>query len=227
MDADDTIFDFPRCEYEALKMALTDCGYEFSDEICAQFSRINSALWKKFELGTITRSELSVRRFKEMIEQCFEGTMEGREDFRTVADQYVKRLSGQAILLDGALENISRLSQEADIYIITNGLKTVQRGRFSSCPVTQYLKKLYISDEIGWNKPDKRFFDAVLLDLPEKDPSAILVVGDSLTSDMQGGRNSGLDTCLFDPNDRVSMPHPLVDIKIHSLSELNAIIRGE
>lgn len=223
MDADDTIFDFPSCEKAALTAALSGFGLPHDDEICNSFSRINSQLWRELEQNQITRQELRFLRFKRLSDRFFNGF----NDAAALADRYVQELSRQAILIDGALENVSQLSQEVDIYIITNGLKAVQRGRFSLCPVTKYLKKLYISDEIGWNKPDKRFFDAVLLDLPEKDPSAILVVGDSLTSDMQGGRNSGLDTCLFDPNDRVSMPHPLVDIKIHSLSELNAIIRGE
>ena len=79
---------------------------------------------------------------------------------------------------------------------------------------------MYISDALGVQKPDKAFFDIVLDDISEKDTSRILVVGDSLTSDMQGGRNAGLDTCLYDPRGRVTLPHELCDYRIERLIEL-------
>ena len=220
MDADDTIFDFPKCEYAALKNALEDCGYPFSDETAESFSRINAALWKQFEIGQITRSELRVKRFKEMIAQCFCGCTEGRADCETAADQYVKRLAQQARFIDGAEQALEKLSERYEIYIITNGLKTVQEGRFALARLDRYIKKIYISDAMGVQKPSKEYFDAVLADLPGKDKDRILVVGDSLTSDMQGGRNAGFDTCIYDPKGKITMPHDLCDYRIDSLEEL-------
>ena len=216
MDADDTIFDFPKCEKEALRKSLEYYGLEFSDEINRNFSSINSALWKQFEKNRITRSKLRVRRFRELIEKCFEGF----SDADMLADRYVEELSHQGILLPGSEEALKLLSEYFEIDIITNGLKTVQRGRFSKTHITKYINKIYISDEIGMNKPQKVFFDYVLGDLKEKNSSKILVVGDSLTSDMQGGRNAGLDTCLFDPEDKVKMPDILCDYKIKRLEEI-------
>ncbi len=220
MDADDTIFDFPKCEYAALKNALTDCGYEFSDEICTRFSSINAALWKKFEVGEITRAELRVRRFKELIEQCFKHIAGDMTECKTAADQYVKRLAEQAVLIDGAVEALAALSKRYDIYIITNGLKPVQEGRFALAGLDRFVRKAYISDAMGAQKPSAEYFDMVLDDIPEKDRSKILVVGDSLTSDMKGGRNAGLDTCLYDPKGRVAMPNDLCDYRITDLNEL-------
>ncbi|MBQ9461238.1 MAG: YjjG family noncanonical pyrimidine nucleotidase [Clostridia bacterium] len=224
MDADDTIFDFPKCEYAALKNSLTDCGYTFSDEICSRFSSINAALWKKFERGEITRADLRIRRFRELIEQCFQqcfpGTAEGRSDCETAANQYVKRLSEQAILIDGALEALDALSKKYEIYIITNGLKPVQEGRFAIAGLDRFVRRAYISDAMGVQKPSAEYFAMVLDDIPEKDRSKILVVGDSLTSDMKGGRNAGLDTCLYDPHLRVDMPDELCDYRIRDLNEL-------
>ena len=222
MDADETIFDFGKCEYQALKEALEYHGLEFSDEICESFSTINTKLWKEFEMSHITRSELRVQRFRELIAKCFEGF----ENTEILADTYVDRLSEQAILIDGAQEVLERLSQSFDIYIITNGLKKVQRGRFAKTDITDYIKKLYISDEIGMNKPDKKFFDYVLEDIPEKDKSKILVVGDSLSSDMQGGRNAGLDTCVYDPANRISMPNELCDYHITGLTQIFSVAEG-
>ena len=220
MDADDTIFDFEKCEYGALKNALMDCGYEFSDEVCRQFSSINAALWKKFEKGSITRAELRVKRFKETIVKCFEGCTDGRADCETVADRYVKRLAEQAILIDGALEALEKLSQHYEIYIITNGLKPVQESRFALAELDRFVKKSYISDAMGVQKPSAEYFSMVLDDIPEKDKSKLLVVGDSLTSDMQGGRNAGLDTCIYDPKGKIEMPHALCDYRITDLMQL-------
>ncbi len=216
MDADDTIFDFPKCEAQALKNSLVHYGLEYNAEINRNFSAINTALWKEFEMSRITRSELRVQRFRELIEKCFDGF----SDADILADRYVEELSHQAILLPKSEETLKRLSQVYEIDIITNGLTAVQKGRFSISSVTKYINKIYISDEIGMNKPDRDYFEYVLSDVNEKDKTKILVVGDSLTSDMQGGRNAGLDTCLFDPEGKVSMPHPLCDYSIKSLTDI-------
>ena len=127
---------------------------------------------------------------------------------------------GGQILIDGTEDALKALTDHYDIYVITNGLKAVQRGRFARTDITAYIKKIFISDEMNVQKPMKEFFDIVLSEIDERDKSKILVVGDSLTSDMQGGRNAGLDTCLFDPKDKVEMPDPLCDHKIHKLIEL-------
>ncbi len=222
IDADDTLFDFPACEYGALRQTLTDAGLAFNDEIYHSFSSINSDLWKKFELNQITRQELRVRRFSELLDRCFDALLPEKAPY--LADHYVDCLSHQATLIDGTTDALHQLSQHCEIYIITNGLSKVQHGRLSLCDIPEYTKRVFISEEMGANKPSKLFFDKVLRAVPEKDTTKILVVGDSLTSDMQGGRNAGLDTCLYDRFDRVSLPHPLCDYKIGSLNELLPII---
>ena len=227
MDADDTIFDFPECEYRALRSAMTENGFYFDDGICAEFSRINAALWRKFEVGNITRSELRVRRFREMLEACFSGMDHSEETAILLADAYVSCLAENAVFFDGAREALSVLKDIYDIYIITNGLKSVQEKRFVISGLGEYVKGIYISDALGVQKPDKAFFDIVLDDISEKDTSRILVVGDSLTSDMKGGRNAGLDTCLYDPKGRVTLPHELCDYRIEKLIELAELGKEE
>ena len=216
MDADDTIFDFPKCEYNALKNTLESFGLVFSDRIHENFSEINSALWKKFEMNRITRSELRVRRFSELLKKCFEGF----ENAELLADKYVDMLALEAIFIDGAEQALENLGRHYEIYIITNGLKKVQYSRFEISDIYRFIKGHFISDELGVQKPQKEFFDTVLENINEKDKSRVLVVGDSLTSDMQGGRNAGLDTCLYDPKDKVSMPHELCDFKIKKLEDI-------
>lgn len=224
MDADDTIFDFPECEYNALKNAFTKNGFDFTQTLYEKFSEINDSLWKKFEKGEIKRSDLRVERFKltcEYFDMCSDITK-----ITVLADTYVNELSQQAILIDGAYDALEKISRICDIYIITNGLSVVQRGRFGKSPVTKFLKDIFISDETGVQKPQKEFFDIVFEKIPEKDKSKILVVGDSLTSDMQGGKNAGLDTCIYDPKNKISMPNDLCDYKITSLIDVCNIIKG-
>ena len=216
IDADDTIFDFPKCEYNALKNTLESYGLVFSDKIHENFSEINTALWKKFEMNKITRSDLRVRRFSELVEKCFEGF----ENAELLADKYVDMLSHEAIFIDGAEQALETLSRKYEIYIITNGLKKVQYSRFDISDIYRFIKGHFISDELGVQKPQKEFFDIVLERINEKDKSRILVVGDSLTSDMKGGRNAGLDTCLYDPHDKISMPNELCDYKIKALEDI-------
>lgn len=222
MDADDTIFDFPKCEYNALKATVEKNGLPFTDSVHELFNKINNALWRKFEINEITRAELKIQRFKELLTICFDGM----GDCEKLADTYISELSQQAILIDGAYEALEKITSIYDVYIITNGLSRVQRGRFRKSPVTGLVRGLFISDEMGVQKPRKAYFDRVLAAVPEKDKSKILVVGDSLTSDMQGGKNACLTTCLYDPKDKVTMPHELCDFKIHRLEELCHAVYG-
>lgn len=216
MDADDTIFDFPKCEYNALKETIAKNGLTFTDETHAIFSRINNSLWKKFEINQITRSELKIQRFRQLVETCF-------RDFQNpdiLADTYINELAKQPVLIDGAFEALQKITQKFDVYIITNGLSRVQRGRFGKSPITPLVKDIFISDEMGVNKPNKEYFDKVLKQIPENDNSKILVVGDSLTSDMQGGKNAGLTTCIYDNKNKITLPHALCDMKITNLEKL-------
>ena len=123
-------------------------------------------------------------------------------------------------MIDGAREALEKLSKRFEIYIITNGLKPVQESRFAIAELWRYVRKEYISDAMGVRKPSAEYFRMVLDDIPEKDTKRILVVGDSLTSDMKGGRNAGLDTCIYDPKGKISLPHELCDYRIGNLVEL-------
>lgn len=223
MDADETIFDFGKCEYFALKGTVEAFGLHFDDKVHETFSAINKHLWKEFERNKITNSELRVQRFRELIAECFDGF----DDAQKLSMEYVSQLSRQAILIDGAYEAVEKLSEIFDLYLITNGISQVQRGRLSRTDISRFFRNVFISDELNVQKPKKEYFDIVLREIEEKDKSRILVVGDSLTSDMQGGRNAGLYTCLYDPSDRTEFPHPLCDYKIHFLTDVITIASEE
>ena len=107
-----------------------------------------------------------------------------------------------SFILDCALEICKKLSGNYSLYLVTNGTKIVQKGRLSGSPIMKYIKDVFISEEIGFNKPQKEYFDYVLEHIEEKDKTKILVVGDSLSSDIAGAENSGLDSCWVNTKKR-------------------------
>ena len=193
-DADDTLLDFKLGEHRAITATLADAGLPTDDEVIATYSRINDNLWKMLERGEVTKDRLKVLRFTQFCEHY------GFEcDGALLADAYVENLKKQTVLLDGADDVCRALYGKYKMYIITNGIEAVQTARFGGCAIKEYFEKCYISDAIGVAKPKKGFFDAVAADIEGFEPSRALVIGDSLTSDIKGGVEYGIDTCWLNP----------------------------
>ncbi len=199
IDADETIFDFRKAEYTAFKMTLNSFGKDCTDSEYEAYSDINAKLWKELEKGTISRDELKTKRF----DQWFD-LMGFSLDSKEFNEQYAPNLGKCGFLIDGAEEFIKKLSTFCDIYIITNGLVASQTSRFNNSTIKPYIKKLYISEAMGYAKPRKEFFDFCIDDIGESDRSKYIVLGDSLSSDMQGGRNANLTTCRFSRDGDIS-----------------------
>ena len=193
-DADDTLLDFKLGEHRAITATLADAGLPTDDEVIATYSRINDNLWKMLERGEVTKDRLKVLRFTQFCEHygfdC---------DGVALAESYVENLKKQTVLLDGAEDVCRALYGKYKMYIITNGIEAVQTARFGGCAIKEYFEKCYISDAIGVAKPKKGFFDAVAADIEGFEPSRALVIGDSLTSDIKGGVEYGIDTCWLNP----------------------------
>ena len=193
-DADGTLLDFARSEKEAVAEALRKMGVSPTGEMLTEYSKINDSLWKRLERGEITKTELRTVRFADFIARYHLSV-----DVELLAERYLTALAAQSFLLGNALEVCRALAEHCRLYIITNGIASVQHGRFDHSPVAPYFEGCFISDEIGAEKPHKAFFDRVRERIPHFNAETTLVVGDSLTSDMAGGIAAGLDTCWFDP----------------------------
>lgn len=198
MDADDTLLDYPADSHAAFANALHCFGREWSRELEDLYQSFNQAAWRRLERGELTKEELEILRFEQLFAAL--GIEGDPAEFNRI---YMDGLANGGRLLPGALELCRALSPQAKLFIITNGTARTQRGRFARCGLLPYLQKLYISDEIGYQKPHREFFDFVLQDIRREqgafDPARVLVYGDSLTSDMQGGINAGLKTCWYAP----------------------------
>lgn len=195
LDADETIFDFKRAEAHSFKLMLERFGVEYTDERLSLYSDINLRMWKALERGEVTRERLKTLRFELFFEQI------GVENIDCVAvnDCYLTNLSNSAFLLDGAKEFVQNLSKYCKLYIATNGLTKAQTGRFAKSEVKDYIDGMFISELIGYAKPDKEYFEYIFNELNITDKSRVIILGDSLTSDMQGGKNAGISTCLYNP----------------------------
>ena len=219
-DADMTLFDFNASEAQCLEQTLMEFGYPHSPEILALYSRINDSYWKRFERGEVTREALIVERFRDFFREI--GV---KGDPAAFNRQYLENMGGSALLLEGARELCERLCKTHKLYIITNGNARNQRRRFEKVGFGAYFKDIFISEEMGCQKPQAAFFDYVAAHIPNWDKESTLVVGDSLSSDIKGAINYGLDCCWFNPQRlEYTLPQPCT-YEIHTLEELLPIVQ--
>jgi len=221
-DADGTLFDFLRCEAEAVRETMAHFSIVPTDTLVSAYSEINDGFWKRLERGEIEKSELVWRRFASFCER-FGFSADPKEMSRT----YEARLATKCYLIDGAEDLIRRLSPLVSLDIVTNGLAPVQRGRFAICPFRDCVDGLYISGEVGFEKPDVRYFEAVAAAHKDFCPERTLIVGDSLTSDMRGGIAFGIDTCFYNPSGKEVPADLPVTYVASSFDEVFRIITEE
>ena len=218
-DADQTLLDFHRSEHEA----VTDCLKAFSvpadDETIAKYSEINTMYWKMLERGEIEKNKLYSARW-----QTFAETYGYDIDAEKMSDMYIDRLSKKAYVLDGAEQLCETLSKHCRLYIITNGNKKVQNGRMGKLSISRLFVDRFVSEEIGFEKPSVEYFNIVKSKIPNFDPNTTLVIGDSLTSDIQGGINAGLDTCWYNPQGKKAPDGMNITYVIENLSEIEDIV---
>lgn len=217
-DADDTLFDFPRAEANALRWTLEQCSLPFRPEFFAIYSRCNLQVWKEFERGEVTSLELRVKRFRLFFDET---GMTG--DPEAVSPLYLRNLALGADLLPGAEEVIRALRGRFHLALVTNGLKEVQRPRLERSVLRDSFERVFISEEIGAAKPSRDYFEAVFRGIGNPPKESVLLIGDSLTSDMRGGLDYGIDTCWYNPSGKTTdLP---VTYQIARLPELVALLR--
>ncbi|MFV0353012.1 MAG: YjjG family noncanonical pyrimidine nucleotidase [Oscillospiraceae bacterium] len=189
-DLDGTLLDFVSAEQVSIASTLEAFELPADEEVCAQFSAINASLWEQLEKGQIKKDKLSVMRFSMLLEKL---GMAG--DAIRMNNDYMTRLSAAAMPFAGAKELLEELSEFATLAVTSNGNQSVQESRLEKSGLAPYFDEIFVSEKLGVTKPQARFFDTALRRLGIKSKEKVLVVGDSLTADIQGGINAGLDTC--------------------------------
>ena len=221
LDLDDTILDFHKAERLAIAKTFRDFGVEPTEEVLARYHVINKWHWEQLEQGKLTRAEVLENRFGVLFEE-----LGVQADKTACARAYEKNLSIGHYFLPGAEEAVDSLSKKYRLFLVSNGTASVQKGRMTSANLYRFFEKVFVSQEIGHNKPAKAYFDACFAQIPDFDPQKAIIVGDSLSSDIQGGINAGILTCWVNPDHNPGRPDIIPDYEIEALPQLEALLKS-
>ncbi len=192
LDADQTLLNFKAAQKNALLSVFARFGFpDREEEIIDFYDKLNDSLWKQLERKEITKKELIECRFRIMCDTF--GVEHPGGD--TMEMHYQDALSKGHDLMPGAFEVCETLSRTYTLSLVTNGTRAVQIPRIEECTLKPFFQHIFISEEMGYNKPDVKFFEIVHETLGYPDKETMLIVGDSMSSDMKGGVNFGIDTC--------------------------------
>ena len=221
LDLDDTTLDFHKAERIAVAKTLGDFGVEPTDAVLSRYHVINRQHWERLERGELTRDQVQEGRFRVLFEEL------GREaDPVAVTRAYEHNLGIGHYFLPGAEEAVQSLHQNYRLFLASNGTASVQHSRLTSAGLYPYFEKVFVSQNIGFNKPSKDYFDACFSEIPGFDPQRAMMVGDSLTSDILGGINAGIKTCWVNPSHAPARADIQPDYEIENLSQLEAVLNA-
>lgn len=225
-DVDGTLMDFKAAEKQALSKCLENLGVEPTEQLIGAYSQINISYWKRFEKGELTKEEVLLGRFAEFL---------GREYIpgnpEKVLWEYEEYLSHIWFIQDDSLKLCRMLkSRGVHQYVVTNGWSFVQKTKLEESGFNSVMDGCFISDDLGVQKPKKGFFEACFTEIFGKsetsaeERSRVLIVGDSLTSDMLGGINAEIDSCWYGSPEEKEDPEIPVTYRIENLWDILPIL---
>lgn len=220
-DADGTLLDFDKSEAMALLHTFEKYRIPFNEQVKEIYERINHDLWTRFEHGEIDKKTVLYTRFVKLFDELkldYDGVM--------FEDDYQRELGKGAYLLDDAYEILQFLQHDFDLYIVTNGVSRTQYARLDETGIHALVKDVFVSEDIGFQKPQKEYFDYVFNHIPHFHKASTLIIGDSLTSDIKGGMLAGIDTCWFHKDQKVAPCEYNITYEIHALKHLLKIVKG-
>ena len=221
IDLDDTILDFHKAEQVALGKTLQSFGLEPNEQVVSRYSQINKTYWERLERKEVTREYLLVHRFADLFQEYGLSV-----DPVLCARTYEKNLGTGHYFLPGAYEAVEALSKKYKLYLASNGTSHVQAGRIESANIARFFEDIFISQEIGVNKPDAEYFSRCFARIPGFDKSKAMIVGDSLSSDILGGKQAGILTCWVNPKGKIAPADLQPDYEIPALSALEALLES-
>ena len=216
-DADRTLFDYDKAQENALKNTYNYLNLDFNDNELQRYRVINDQLWSDLEKGIVNISTLKTERFKMLFEKQ-------EFDYQAISDFYLYHLGEGSFEIEGAQEVCEVLSKKYQLVILTNGMTKVQHNRIAKSNLQPYISDIITSEETGYNKPDKAIFEHTLNKIGHGDKKSVLMIGDSLTSDIKGGINAGIDTCWYNSEYKERNPQIIPTYEIKVLKELLALL---
>ncbi len=195
IDLDNTLIDFNECARHSIIDIFNKFNLSYSDNVFTTFITENVKIWKRLENGEITKAELRENRWNIIL-----GKLGIDFDGHVVEDLFEKSVAKGAYAVDGAYELLDYLYPKYDLYIVSNGFRFVQESRLKIGNFDKYFKEIFVSEDIGIPKPATEFFDYCFEKLGNPEKDSVILIGDSLSADIKGGCNYGLETIWFNKN---------------------------
>ncbi len=218
LDLDDTILDFKMSERVALTKTLNELSIEPTEEIIKKYSKYNISQWKRLELGEISREEVKVNRYKLLFDDI---KVDASPEKATAI--YEENLAHGHYFVDGAKEMLYSICNDYNLYVVSNGAKKVQDGRMKSADISHCFKGIFVSEVVGFEKPNVEFFNKVFSQIENFNADEAVIIGDSLSSDIKGGKNAKIKTVWFNPNG-LECDDIVPDFQISSLDEIKPLL---
>ena len=218
-DLDETLLDFKRAEKEAVAFALSNFGIEPTEKTLLRYSKINLSQWKLLEQGKITLPEVKIGRFELLFKE-----LSSDASAKAVAECYEKNLAEGAYPLFGAEDTLKALQSGFRLFLVSNGTAEVQERRLEKTGFGKYFEKIFVSEEIGFFKPDKRYFESCFAAIDGFEKEKAVMVGDRLTSDVLGGKNAGIRTVWLNRYGEKNETEIVPDYEISDISDLPKLI---
>ena len=220
LDLDDTVLDFHKGERIAIEKTLATFGVEPTEDVISLYRECNRFCWSSLERGEMEREDVLICRFKMVFDKL--GVV---EDPHRVQYVYERNLAAECHFIEGAEQTVKKLSSEYDLYIASNGTAFVQDRRIAASGIEKYCKGIFISERIGANKPSREFFDGCFEKMGDINKGEIMIVGDSLSSDILGGINAEIHTCHVDPTGAIEYSGIKPEYRIRYLYELPDLLK--
>lgn len=215
LDLDNTLIDFNECARHSIINIFKKLNIPYSEKVFETFIEENVKIWKRLEKGEITKGELRANRWNIILNRLgidYDGTV--------IEEMFENGVAQGAYPVEGAYGLLDYLSPKYDLYIISNGFRSVQENRLKIGDFRKYFKNVFVSEDIGIQKPAKEFFDYCFRKAKIQNTEDVVLIGDSLSADITGGKNYGIDTVWFNRNNEV----PPEDIKpTYTVKELKEI----
>jgi len=219
-DADGTLFNYDAAEANALKTLFSYYAFDYTESVRLEYRRINSEVWTSYEKGEITKNELQTLRFARLFEY-----MNVNCDKERFNEEYLYELGKGSFLIDGAFEICKQIvSYNKRIYIVTNGILATQQSRIEHSLIKDYISGFFVSEFIGFQKPHNSYFEYVFSHIPYATKNKTLIIGDSLSTDIAGGNNAGIDSCWFNSSHTKNGTDIVPTYEIYNLRELYKFI---
>lgn len=221
-DIDGTVLNFLEAEKNAIRTLFQKFGLgECTDAMLSRYSAINRKYWEALERGEMEKSVILVERFREFF------TLYGLDASCAPAfnAEYQTALGDTIVFHDNAPEILRELRNSFRQYAVTNGTKTAQEKKLRMSGLSEIFDGVFISEDVGFEKPSVPYFDFVRNSIPDYRPEEALIIGDSLTSDIRGGNNAGIDTCWYNPSGKENTAGVRVTYEIRNLHELSGILQ--